>query len=172
MPICPACQEEKPGLRYQRAAGVNAICDDCWTEFESDVVGAEVVLIDHIKDHIATVIKQNLDLPMGEVVAYEQRVYEEPGDLGAQLVYADWLEERGCSVRAQELRVAVLAGNAGASGRTQASMPVPAPRQAVEDGPRTAEETGLATRPPARRRTRRRGGDDAIGQCGRLGGPE
>lgn len=109
MPICPACSKKKQRLRNPRAGGTTAMCEDCWREVEADF-GGEVVELDHIAGHLITVLKQCLHLPMGEVVAFEQRVYEEPGD-GDAMIYADWLDERGCTVRAEELRSAVLTSN-------------------------------------------------------------
>lgn len=105
MPLCPACNKQKPAFRNPRAGGETAMCEDCWAETEMDLGGGqEIIEIDHIARQVLTVIKQNPDLSMRQVIEWEQRLFEAPDDVDVRGMYNDWLEERGCWVRAKEVR--------------------------------------------------------------------
>lgn len=108
MPICPACGEFKPRLLNVATHGVNAVCQDCTTEAEV-AFATDENHIDLVREQLLTVLRDNRDLPVRTIVDFEMQVALDDENLGARLVYADWLEENACPTRAKQLRDSVLA---------------------------------------------------------------
>jgi uncharacterized protein (TIGR02996 family) len=52
---------------------------------------------------IATVLDDNLNVPLAELLPFELALADNPADADTRQVYRDWLLEHGCERRAEQL---------------------------------------------------------------------
>jgi uncharacterized protein (TIGR02996 family) len=56
-----------------------------------------------VAHEIATVLDDNLNVPVAEVLRFEIALADNPADSATRQVYHDWLLDHGCSRRAEQL---------------------------------------------------------------------
>jgi uncharacterized protein (TIGR02996 family) len=63
-----------------------------------------------VKDGLATVLDDNLDVPVRRVIEFEMALMNSPADQDLKHIYRDWLLENDCPTRAGQLDRALTRG--------------------------------------------------------------
>jgi uncharacterized protein (TIGR02996 family) len=64
---------------------------------------SQELLPSDVAAQVAAALDDNVNVPVGPLLQFEQALHDNPSDAGTRQVYRDWLLEHGCDRRARQL---------------------------------------------------------------------